>query len=93
MLPLSTVFHKMQRIVRDTSKKLSKKVDLILIGEETEVDKNIIDNLSDPLMHIIRNSVDHGIEMPEVRLRKGKPETGRVTLEAKTWGRRHHHHF
>lgn len=86
MLPLSTVFHKMQRIVRDTSKKLSKKVDLILIGEETEVDKNIIDNLSDPLMHIIRNSVDHGIETPEVRLRKGKPETGRVTLEAKNVG-------
>ncbi|MEA4947545.1 MAG: chemotaxis protein CheA [Oscillospiraceae bacterium] len=86
MLPLSTVFHKMQRIVRDTSKKLSKKVDLVLIGEETEVDKNIIDNLSDPLMHLIRNSVDHGIETPAERLRKGKPETGRVTLEAKNVG-------
>jgi len=86
MLPLSTVFHKMQRIVRDTSKKLSKDVDLILIGEETEVDKNIIDNLSDPLMHLIRNSVDHGIEPAAERLKKGKPEKGHVTLEAKNVG-------
>ena len=86
MLPLSTVFHKMQRIVRDTSKKLSKDVDLVLIGEETEVDKNIIDNLSDPLMHLIRNSIDHGIEPAGERLKKGKPEKGHVTLEAKNVG-------
>lgn len=86
MLPLSTMFHKMQRLVRDTSKKLSKEVNLTLIGEETEVDKNIIDNLSDPLMHLIRNSVDHGIEMPAERRKKGKPEKGNITLEAKNVG-------
>lgn len=86
MLPLSTMFHKMQRLVRDTSKKLSKEVNLTLIGEETEVDKNIIDNLSDPLMHLIRNSVDHGIESPEDRRKKGKPEKGNITLEAKNVG-------
>ena len=86
MLPLSTMFHKMQRLVRDTSKKLSKEVNLTLIGEETEVDKNIIDNLSDPLMHLIRNSVDHGIESPAERRKKGKPEKGNITLEAKNVG-------
>ena len=86
MLPLSTMFHKMQRLVRDTSKKLSKEINLTLIGEETEVDKNIIDNLSDPLMHLIRNSVDHGIEAPEERRKKGKPEKGNITLEAKNVG-------
>ncbi len=86
MLPVSTIFYKMQRIVRDTSKKVGKNVNLILIGEETEVDKNIIDSLSDPLMHLVRNSIDHGIESPEERRLKGKPEQGRVTLEARNTG-------
>ena len=86
MLPVSTIFFKMQRIARDTSKKVGKNVNLVLIGEETEVDKNIIDSLSDPLMHLIRNSIDHGIESPEERIKKGKPEQGRVTLEAKNTG-------
>ena len=86
MLPVSTIFYKMQRIVRDTGKKVGKNVQLVLIGEETEVDKNIIDSLSDPLMHLIRNSIDHGIESPEERRAKGKPEKGRVTLEAKNTG-------
>jgi two-component system chemotaxis sensor kinase CheA len=76
----------MQRIVRDTSKKVGKKVNLVLIGEETEVDKNIIDSLTDPLMHLIRNAIDHGIETSEERLKKGKPEHGRITLEAKNTG-------
>jgi two-component system chemotaxis sensor kinase CheA len=86
LLPVSNIFHKMERIVRDTSKKLSKNVNLKLIGEETEVDKTIIDNLSDPIMHLIRNSIDHGIESPEERLRKNKPAQGNITLEAKNTG-------
>ncbi|MDR0491426.1 MAG: chemotaxis protein CheA [Oscillospiraceae bacterium] len=86
MLPVSNSFQKMHRIVRDVSKKVGKEVELVLIGEETEVDKNIIDTLSDPLMHLIRNSVDHGIELPEERLRNGKPATGTLTLEARNAG-------
>jgi two-component system, chemotaxis family, sensor kinase CheA len=86
MLPLATTFHKMQRIVRDMSKKLDKEVRLELVGEETEVDKNIIEHISDPLMHIIRNSIDHGIETGEERAAKGKPVAGNITLEAKNDG-------
>jgi two-component system chemotaxis sensor kinase CheA len=86
MVPVSTTFHKMHRIVRDVSKKVGKDVELEIIGEETEVDKNIIELLSDPLMHLIRNSVDHGIEMPDVRRKKGKGQTGHVTLEARNTG-------
>ena len=86
MLPVSNSFQKMHRIVRDVSKKVGKEVELTLIGEETEVDKNIIDTLSDPLMHLIRNSVDHGIEQPDVRVRNGKPATGKLTLEARNAG-------
>ena len=86
MLPVSNSFQKMHRIVRDVSKKVGKEVELVLIGEETEVDKNIIDTLSDPLMHLIRNAVDHGIETPDVRLKSGKPATGRLTLEARSAG-------
>lgn len=86
MVPLGLTFQKMNRIVRDMSKKINKKVDLIIIGEETEVDKNVIEHIGDPLMHIIRNSVDHGIEDPEDRLRAGKPDVGRVVLEAKHTG-------
>jgi len=86
MLPVSNSFQKMHRIVRDVSKKVGKEVELILIGEETEVDKNIIDTLSDPLMHLIRNAVDHGIEKPDVRLKAGKPAMGKLTLEARSAG-------
>ena len=86
MLPVSNSFQKMHRIVRDVSKKVGKEVELNLIGEETEVDKNIIDTLSDPLMHLIRNAVDHGIEPPDVRVRNGKPAAGRITLEARNAG-------
>ena len=86
MLPVSNSFQKMHRIVRDVSKKVGKEVELILIGEETEVDKNIIDSLSDPLMHLIRNAVDHGIEKPDVRIKSGKPAMGRITLEARSAG-------
>ena len=86
MLPVSNSFQKMHRIVRDVSKKVGKEVELVLIGEETEVDKNIIDSLSDPLMHLIRNAVDHGIEKPDVRIKAGKPATGKITLEARSAG-------
>jgi len=86
MVPVSMVFHKMNRIVRDMSKKLNKEVDLEIIGETTEVDKNIIDHLSDPLMHLIRNAMDHGLESKEERVRTGKPAKGKITLEAKNAG-------
>lgn len=86
MVPLSTTFLKMQRIMRDMCKKLGKEVRLELIGEETEVDKNIIENISDPLMHLIRNALDHGIEENDERVKKGKERVGTVTLEAKNSG-------
>lgn len=86
MVPLSTTFHKMHRIVRDMCKKLGKEVELELVGEETEVDKNIIEHISDPLMHLIRNSIDHGIEAAEDREAAGKSKTGRIVLEAKNAG-------
>lgn len=86
MVPISSTFHKMRRIIRDMSKKVNKEVELVIIGEETEIDKNIIDTLSDPLMHLIRNSIDHGIETPDERRKKGKPPAGRLTLEARNTG-------
>lgn len=86
MVPLSSTFLKMHRIVRDMSKKLSKEVELEVIGEETEVDKNIIEHISDPLMHLIRNSINHGIEENEIREALGKERVGKVTLEAKNSG-------
>lgn len=82
MVPIAGTFHKMQRIVRDICKKTNKSADLVIIGEDTEVDKNIIDNLSDPLMHLIRNAMDHGIETPADREAAGKDPRGVVTLEA-----------
>lgn len=86
MVPVSLTFNKMKRIVRDMCKKLDKEIDLEIIGGDTEVDKNIIDQLSDPLMHIIRNSIDHGIESREDRIAIGKSERGKITLEAKSSG-------
>jgi two-component system chemotaxis sensor kinase CheA len=83
MIPLAGVFRKMMRLVRDLAQKANKQVQLEIIGEETEVDKTIIEQISDPLVHLIRNAVDHGLETPAERLAAGKPETGRVTLEAK----------
>jgi two-component system chemotaxis sensor kinase CheA len=86
MVPLAGTFQKMNRIVRDMSKKLDKQVELEILGEETEVDKNIIEHLSDPIMHLIRNAIDHGIETTEERIAKGKPAAGRIHLEAKNEG-------
>ncbi len=86
MIPVSATFHKMERIVRDMAVKFGKQSELVIIGEDTELDKNVIDNLSDPLMHIIRNSMDHGLETTEERVKLGKSPTGRVTLEAHNSG-------
>ena len=82
MLPISFIFNRFPRVVRDTAGKLGKQVELILQGEHTELDKGVIEKLSDPLTHIIRNSVDHGIEMPADRVAAGKPEKGTVRLSA-----------
>ncbi|MBC3889782.1 chemotaxis protein CheA [Acetobacterium paludosum] len=86
MVPLGPTFIKMNRIVRDISKKLNKDIALNIQGEDTEVDKNIIEQISDPLMHLVRNSADHGIEAPEIRFLQGKQKTGTITLEAKNAG-------
>ncbi|MCI8805645.1 MAG: chemotaxis protein CheA [Clostridiales bacterium] len=86
MMPLVNVFQKMKRIIFDVSRKLDKDIELELIGETTEVDKNIIEQISDPLMHLVRNSVDHGIESSDERARAGKPAKGKITLEAKNEG-------
>jgi len=86
MVPVSMTFHKMNRIVRDVSKKLNKEAELLIIGEETEVDKNIIDHISDPLMHLVRNCLDHGLEESDERIALGKEEIGKITLEAKNAG-------
>lgn len=82
MVPLKQTFQKMQRIVRDTSKALGKQVNLVIEGEETEVDKTVLENLGDPLVHLIRNAVDHGIETPDERAAKGKSQAGTLTLRA-----------
>lgn len=87
MMPLTNTFQKMRRIVFDVSRKLGKEIELEVIGENTEVDKNIIEHISDPLMHLVRNSVDHGIEEnADDRVAAGKPAKGTITLEAKNEG-------
>jgi len=82
MIQIGPTFHKMHRIVRDMNKQLGKNTKLEISGEETEVDKNIIDTLGEPLMHLIRNSLDHGIESKEERIAKGKDERGLISLDA-----------
>jgi len=86
MVPVKTVFTKFPRMVRDLAKVSGKKIELQMVGEDTEIDKSLIEELSDPLIHLIRNSADHGIESPEARLKAGKPETGTVTLRARHEG-------
>ncbi|MDL1957096.1 MAG: chemotaxis protein CheA [Candidatus Desulfofervidus auxilii] len=82
MVPIKETFQKMIRLVRDLSKKSGKKVQLIMHGEDTEIDRNMVEELYDPLVHMIRNAIDHGIESPEERRQKGKPETGTIELLA-----------
>ena len=84
MMPLTNLFQKMNRTVFDISRKLGKNIDFEQVGEHTEVDKNIIDNISDPLMHLVRNAVDHGVETKEERAQTDKPERAKITLSART---------
>ncbi len=84
MVPLTNTFQKMNRIVFDVSRKLGKDIEFEMVGEHTEVDKNIIEHISDPLMHLVRNAVDHGIETNEERSESGKPDKGKVIMSART---------
>lgn len=86
MLPIGATFNRFQRLVRDLSLELGKEIVLKTEGEETELDKTVIEKLNDPLVHLIRNSIDHGIEKPEIRRAKGKPEVGTVLLSAEHSG-------
>ena len=83
MMPVGTIFQRFGRLVRDISRKLGKEVQLVIEGEDTEADKNVIEALADPLIHIIRNSLDHGIELPEIRRQAGKPPQGTIRVAAR----------
>ncbi|OED34400.1 hypothetical protein AB833_32180 [Chromatiales bacterium (ex Bugula neritina AB1)] len=82
MLPINSSFSRFPRLVRDLSNTLGKKINLVVSGEHTEVDKTVLEKLSDPLVHLVRNSLDHGIELPDVRVRNGKTDTGTLHLSA-----------
>lgn len=82
MLPISFAFNRFPRLIRDLSSQLGKRVELVIEGESTELDKTVLERIADPLVHLVRNAVDHGLETPEVRAEKGKPETGKVHLNA-----------
>lgn len=82
MMPIETVTQKFPRMIRDLTKKLNKKMELYMTGEDTELDRTVIDEIGDPLMHLLRNSADHGLESPEVRAQRGKPEVGAIRLDA-----------
>lgn len=82
MLPISQVFRKFPRVVRDLAKEKGKQINLVMQGEKTELDKSILDVIGEPLIHLVRNAVDHGIEPPEERVREGKSATGTITLRA-----------
>ena len=86
MIPMSIVFSRFPRMLRDLAGKLGKKVDFVTQGEATELDKGLVEKITDPLTHLVRNSCDHGIEMPADRLAAGKPETGTITLSASHQG-------
>lgn len=82
MVPIESVVNKFPRMIRDLSRNLNKKMDLIMTGEETELDRTVVDQIGDPLQHLLRNSADHGLESAELRKERGKPETGTITLKA-----------
>jgi two-component system chemotaxis sensor kinase CheA len=86
MIPVDVVFMRFPRLVRDLSNKLEKDIELDLVGRETELDRTVVDSLGDPLVHLVRNSLDHGIEPPEVREAAGKPRTGTLTIAARHAG-------
>jgi two-component system chemotaxis sensor kinase CheA len=82
MMPIGTIFGRFRRLVHDLSQQLGKEIDLVTEGEDTELDKSILDQLAEPLVHLLRNSIDHGIELPDVRVAKGKPRRGSIRLVA-----------
>ena len=82
MVPIAATFQKMNRVIRDVAKKVGKQINFVTEGDDTELDKSVVDQISDPLVHMVRNSADHGIEPPEERLACGKPAEGLVTLRA-----------
>jgi two-component system chemotaxis sensor kinase CheA len=82
MVPIGNAFNKFTRVVRDIARSLDKKIDLVISGEQAELDKTLVEQIGDPLIHLIRNSCDHGIELPEVRIQKDKDPTGKVSLSA-----------
>ena len=82
MTPMSIVFSRFPRMLRDLASKLGKKVDFVTLGEATELDKGLVEKITDPLTHLVRNSCDHGVELPQERVQSGKPETGTITLSA-----------
>jgi len=86
MVPINQIFSRFPRVVRDLQRDLNKKIDLVIEGEDTELDKSVVEDLLDPIMHCVRNSVDHGIETPEIRTAAGKPETGTILLKASNEG-------
>ncbi|MFI8559112.1 chemotaxis protein CheA [Pseudomonas putida] len=86
MQPIKKVFGRFPRLVRDLARQLKKEINLELVGEETDLDKNLVEALADPLVHLVRNAVDHGVEMPEEREASGKPRTGHVVLSAEQEG-------
>jgi len=86
MVPVGQVFNRFPRMVRDLSRDLNKEVNLIIQGEETELDRTVIDEIGDPLVHLLRNAIDHGIESPQERLAKGKPAIGEIRLIARHEG-------
>lgn len=88
MLPIGKLFSRFPRIVRDLARQLGKRIDLLLEGEDTDLDRNLVDALADPMVHLVRNAVDHGIEMPDARARVGKKETGTLRLIAAQVGER-----
>lgn len=86
MQPIKKVFGRFPRVVRDLARTLKKEIELVMVGEETDLDKNLVEALADPLVHLVRNSCDHGIEMPDVREKAGKPRQGTITLSASQQG-------
>lgn len=82
MLPISFAFNRFPRLIHDLSKKMGKEIELLISGEQTELDKSVMEQISDPLVHLVRNAVDHGIEATDVRIAQGKPEKGTVSLDA-----------
>src|SRR5690606_28475480 len=82
MVPIGPLFTRFKRVVRDITRSNQKQVELVIRGEKTELDKRMIDELGDPLIHMVRNSADHGIESPEIRRAAGKPAQGTISLEA-----------